>query len=398
MIAQTSSMASASKFSARISRSSSVRVAASLPKRNEVSQAAGRAVLASLAAAPLLVKPALAQEADAVDSAVDNLTQVIKAAGAGAKTALELIGAGVKVAKEGYDVAAPVIKQGVDAVAPVVSEAVKVTTETAAPLIQRATPVVKDTLDSALKSTGVDVNSLSKTTTVVTQTANEGVSVAKPFLSQAITFLTTTEPVVLAEYGLGAVALYYLAPALLGGFVGSLRGYAGEVTAAQALDLLGSDGSTVLIDLRTEKEKEASGLADVPGGAKGKLLEVEYAFTEDRKLRGQLRDPGAIEAQVTALQIAALKRLGRGSKVLLLDRFGNVSKAVAKELARRGFGRVFVVSGGFDGRGGWVQSKLLVKPTATQFVSSSPIPNLARTLSTRTESTRGRKALPAPSK
>lgn len=35
-------------------------------------------MLASLAAAPLLVKPALAQEADAVDSAVDNLTQVIK--------------------------------------------------------------------------------------------------------------------------------------------------------------------------------------------------------------------------------------------------------------------------------------------------------------------------------
>lgn len=68
---------------------------------------------------------------------------MLQAAGAGAKTALELIGAGVKVAKEGYEVAAPVIKQGVDAVAPVVSEAVKVTTETAAPLIQKATPVVK---------------------------------------------------------------------------------------------------------------------------------------------------------------------------------------------------------------------------------------------------------------
>lgn len=55
-------------------------------------------------------------------------------------------------------------------------------------------------------------------------------------------------------------------------------------------------------------------------------------------------------------------------------------------------------AGGFDGRAGWVQSKLLVKPTATQFVSSSPIANLSRTLSTRTETTRGRKALPAPSK
>lgn len=57
--------------------------------------------------------------------------------------------------------------------------------------------------------------------------------------------------------------------------------------------------------------------------------------------------------------------------------------------------------GGFDGRAGWVQSKLLVKPTASMFggVSASPLPaGLARTLSTRTESTRGRRALPAPSK
>jgi hypothetical protein len=50
-----------------------------------------------------------------------------------------------------------------------------------------------------------------------------------------------------------------------------------------------------------QREKEASGLADVPGGAKGKLLEVEYAFTEDKKLRGQLRDANAIEAQVRRL-------------------------------------------------------------------------------------------------
>lgn len=53
----------------------------------------------------------------------------------------------------------------------------------------------QDTVQSAFKSTGVDVSSISKTTSVVTKTANEGVSAAKPFLSQAVTFLTTTEPV-----------------------------------------------------------------------------------------------------------------------------------------------------------------------------------------------------------
>eukprot|EP00775_Hariotina_reticulata_P005852 gene5852-6093_t len=390
----TSRSAFTSRAGMRSSRLSAVRVQAKVEQRS-----AARTLLSTLAASALIARPALAEE-DVVDTTVASVTEAVKAAGQGVKAALDVIGAGVKIAKEGYDVAAPVIKQGVDAVAPVVSDAIKVTTETAAPLLQKATPVVKESLTSAVNASGVDVNSLSRTTAVVSKTATEGVTAAQPFVSKAITFLTTTEPVVLAEYGLGALALYYLGPALLGAAFGSLRGFAGEVTAAQALDLVGSDGSAVIIDIRTEREKEASGLADVPGGAKGKLLEVEYAFTEDKKLRGQLRDPSAIEAQVTALQIAALKRIGRGSKVLLLDRFGNTSKAVAKELARRGFGRVFVVAGGFDGRGGWVQSKLLVKPTASMYsgAAASPLPaGLARTLSTRTEKG-GRKALPAPSK
>lgn len=59
------------------------------------------------------------------------------------RAAIDIVGAGVKIAQEGYEVAAPVIKQGVDAVAPVVTDAIKVTTETAAPLLQRAAPVVK---------------------------------------------------------------------------------------------------------------------------------------------------------------------------------------------------------------------------------------------------------------
>lgn len=80
-----------------------------------------------------------------------------------------------------------------------------------------------------------------------------------PGTATAVLEITTTGccallavQVVLAEYGVGAVALYYLAPLLLGSFFGSLRGFAGEVTAAQALDMVGSDGSTVIIDIRSE--------------------------------------------------------------------------------------------------------------------------------------------------
>ncbi|GFH24510.1 HATPase_c domain-containing protein, partial [Haematococcus lacustris] len=74
------------------------------------------------------------------------------------------------------------------------------------------------------------------------------------------------------------------------------------------------------------------------------VLEVEYANTEDKRLRGQLRDPNSIEAQITALQVSALKRINKGTKVVLLDRYGPAARTVAKELGRKGYTKVFVVA------------------------------------------------------
>jgi rhodanese-related sulfurtransferase len=197
------------------------------------------------------------------------------------------------------------------------------------------------------------------------------------------------------------------------------------VTAASCLDQLASDGSCVLVDIRTAREKEASGVPDVPSAGSARVIEVEYAFTEDRKLRGQLKDVGAIEAtvrgrrrlpgcrpaaaaaaaarlwavagwrrsaarpltvppraaslaQVTALQIANLKRLSKSSTLLLLDKNGGQAKAVAKALGARGFSKVFIVQGGFEGRGGWVQSKLQVKPVAGEPPGRPAVPHHAQ--------------------
>ena len=107
------------------------------------------------------------------------------------------------------------------------------------------------------------------------------------------------------------------------------------------------------------------------------------------KLRGSLRDASFTEAQITALQIAAARRVGKGTKVLLLDRNGGAAaKAVARELSRLGYGRTFVIAGGFNG---WAQSKLLVKPAAA--AGLAPLPAIARTTSTRPASP-APKALP----
>lgn len=47
-----------------------------------------------------------------------------------------------------------------------------------------------------------------------------------------------------------------------------------------------------------------------------------------------------LRVQVTVLSIAALKKVSRGTRILLLDRNGGQSKAIAKALAKKGFKKV----------------------------------------------------------
>lgn len=82
-----------------------------------------------------------------------------------------------------------------------------------------ADPVLhmQDTVQSAFKSTGVDINSITKTTSVVTKTAEEGVTAAKPLLSQAANFLTTTEPVSVPNHAIISKSVFLLGS---GGYLG----------------------------------------------------------------------------------------------------------------------------------------------------------------------------------
>lgn len=351
-------------------------------------QADAKAAAVAIATGALVLGAAPAARAEAtVDTTVDSVVSAVKATGEFVNAGLTTVQAGLDVAKQAVDVVAPYAKQAFDAVSPVVVEGAKKTAEFAAPVVNAAAPAVKGTVSDLVKSSGLDLKTLSKTVDQAGSVAGTATSKATPVVAKVVDFLTTTDPVTLGEYALGAVALYYIVPAVLG----SLKGYQGSISAASALDSLVTEAGTLLIDLRSSKEKEASGVTDVPGAASGKVIEVEYAALEDKKLRGQLKDAGFIEAQTTALQVASLKRISKGSKIVLLDRYGPVAEGIARELAKKGFGKVYVVSGGFDGRGGWVQSKLQIKPytsAAASFVAA-PAFNRTGTLPTR-------KSLPAP--
>lgn len=180
----------------------------------------------------------------------------------------------------------------------------------------------------------------------------------------------------------------------------------------------------MIVDIRSDREKANSGVPDLPFG--GRLVECEYAQISDRRLRGQLRSPKDIERQVgmhapsthphaswevwiyqfclrccftsllhaktcrtvfhglsrgaqdlgsslvtaqlcmgmqvTVLEIASLKQVRKGTRILLLDGSGGTSKRIAKELSRRGFRNVYVIDGGFSG---WTSQKLQTKGSST---------------------------------
>eukprot|EP00199_Chlamydomonas_sp_CCMP681_P002405 CAMPEP_0119107104 /NCGR_PEP_ID=MMETSP1180-20130426/7951_1 /TAXON_ID=3052 ORGANISM="Chlamydomonas cf sp, Strain CCMP681" /NCGR_SAMPLE_ID=MMETSP1180 /ASSEMBLY_ACC=CAM_ASM_000741 /LENGTH=390 /DNA_ID=CAMNT_0007092541 /DNA_START=35 /DNA_END=1207 /DNA_ORIENTATION=- len=345
-------------------------------------------MVAQLAPAARAEEVSAVQVADTVpvDSAIEAAVNVLKAGGEILKSGISSVEAGVKVLQQGYDVVEPVVAEAVRNALPVVEQVYNAVEPVVVDAFRSAAPVAQDA-SQALQRTGFDAQAVSDVTSTVTSTVNTAATAVSPYVNQAVQFVSTNDPVTLAEYGIGAAVLITLAPPLLGTFFGSFRGYAGELFAAAALDALMEDKDVVLIDIRSLKEKDGSGIPDLPSFASSKSLEVEYAVTEDKKLRGQLRDPSSIEAQITALQIASLKKIGKGTKVILLDRYGPAARTVAKELARKGYGRVYVIDGGFDGRGGWVQSKLQIKPAST--LQSLAPPSATRSIFAR-------KALPSP--
>jgi len=393
---------------------------ASPPRTTSGSQkplrAAGAAFLAAVALAPApaataadtaaaaaaaAAAPAAAPSSDAaVDAAVSTAVEAVRAAGGVAKTGAEVLAAGFRALQQGYEVARPALEQAADLAAPALRQAA----DLAAPALKQAPAALGDALAAGAKATGVDVDALGGAARGAAGLASAGAAAAAPAAGKVASFLADKDPLTLGGYALAAAAASLVAPALAGALAGGLRGYAGDVTPVQALDLLATDGSAVLVDVRTAREKESAGVPEVASSASGRVVEVEFAATGDRRLRGALRDPAAVELRVTALQVAALRRVRKGSRVILLDRSGGQARAVARELARMGFGRALVVQGGFDG---WVRSRLLVKPAAPSPFSSSSSPSsssssgqgllpaaLARTVSTRAAPAT-RKALPA---
>lgn len=251
------------------------------------------------------------------------------------------------------------VKPAVDAATPYVQKA----TDAA---VQVATPIASDVASQAdriLRNAGVDTKPVidaAKTAAVVAgEAAEQTVKViqgAKPVASSTLDSIISADPLFIAGGAGALLLLYLLTPSLFSSIAYAARGYKGDLSAAQVLDLI-SSSNYVLIDVRTEKEKAKSGLPSLPRNAKNKFLSVPLEELPG-KLKGQLRNPRKLEAEIAALKISFLKRVGKGSNIVLLDSSGDIAKTIAKSLSVLGFKNAYIVSDGFAGGKGWVQSRL----------------------------------------
>jgi len=275
-------------------------------------------------------------------------TQVTQTAGSAFGVAKDVLQQVFTAVKPAVDVATPYVKQTADA-------AYKAVLPVAVDLEQQA--------EKAIQSTGVDtkgVVDVAKTAVSVAGDAagqaGQYIEGAQPYAFSTVESFLASDPLVLATGAGALLLLYFLAPPLLSSLSYATRGYKGDLTAAQALDLLSKE-DYVLVDVRSEKEKAKSGVPSLPRNAKNKFLPIPVEELPG-KIRGQLRNARKVEAEVAALKISYLKRLNRGSRIVIIDSTGDIAKIVARSLSGLGFKNTWVITDGYDGGRGWVQSKL----------------------------------------
>ena len=334
MNATTLVKATTTTRSAKGKRSTSLTTVRSAQKEEGNNAGVNNAVATGVAAATVLMSGGEARASELTEK----LAGFLDAVDAASETVASGVNQGVEIAnqaKEAYDEAVPVVtpyaERALQAakplgeaagglankyIAPVASDVVNKASSTAAGAVSQAT--------GALKQQGVDVKPV---VSVVESTGKSAVDAALPIGKQALDYLSTASAGELGLLAIGTYVAYLTLPGLLGVFAGIARGYAGDCNALEAYEMVLS-GNTNIIDLRSEGDKARSG----PNPPKGRVLEVDA--------KGE-------SVEVTALKVSSMNGVGKGKKYIII---GGNSKGFAKALKNKGFGKVFVLKGGY---GAW---------------------------------------------
>ncbi|KAI3463847.1 hypothetical protein Pfo_020510 [Paulownia fortunei] len=259
-------------------------------------------------------------------------------------TAGQVIGAVTDAVKPGVEAALPILKQAGE-------QAVKI----ASPVVSEASKKAQE----AIQSSGIDtqpVITAAKTVADAAQQTTKVIDEAKPIATSTVETISSAEPAVVLATGGALVVAYLLLPPIFSAISFSLRGYQGDLTPAQTLDLM-STKNYIMIDIRSEKDKDKAGIPRLPSSAKNKMISIPLEELPS-KLRSLVRSVKKVEAELVALKISYLKKINKGSNIVILDSYSDSAKIVARTLTKLGFKNCWIVADGFSGSNGWLQSRL----------------------------------------
>ncbi|KAL8140300.1 hypothetical protein V2J09_006321 [Rumex salicifolius] len=188
-----------------------------------------------------------------------------------------------------------------------------------------------------------------QTVTDAAQKSSKVIEEVKPLAST----ISSSDPIVVAETAAALFVAYLVFPPIWSAISYSLRGYKGSLTPAQTLDLMCTQNH-YMIDIRSEKEKSKSGIPRLPPNANNRVIAIPLEELPG-KLRSQVRNGKKVEAEIAALKISYLKKLGKSSKIVIMDSYTDSAKTVAKTLTSLGFSNCWIMRDGFSG---WLQSRL----------------------------------------
>ncbi|CAJ1944294.1 unnamed protein product [Sphenostylis stenocarpa] len=287
----------------------------------------------------------------AKDQIVSSLTQVEKTIDQVQEVGSSVLDTAQRVA----EVIGNALKPGIETALPFVQQAGEEALKIASPAISEASKKAQE----ALQSSGVDtqpVITAAKTVVDAAQQTTKVIDVAKPIASSTVETISSSDPTVIAGTAGALFVAYLLIPPIWSVISFNLRGYKGDLTPAQALDLISAQ-NYVLIDIRSEKDKDNTGIPRLPSSAKNRMVAIPLEDLPS-KLRGQVKNVKKLEAEIVALKISYLKKINKGTNVVILDSYSDVAKTVGRTLTSLGFKNTWIVADGFSGNKGWLQSRL----------------------------------------
>ncbi|CAN8264904.1 unnamed protein product [Cochlearia groenlandica] len=314
-------------------------VSVALPTTTSIS------LLSVLSSPPLEAKAVVTIPKDQI---VSSITEVEKTINQVQETGSSVFDATQRV----FQVVGDTLKPAFDTAFPIAKQAGEEAIKLASPAFSEASKKAQE----AMQSSGFDSANAAKTVTDVATQTTKAIEDAKPIASSTIEMVSSADPNVIVVAAGAAFLTYLLLPPVWSLISFNFRGYKGDLTPAQTLDLLCTK-NYLMVDVRSEKDKEKAGIPRLPSSAKNRMIAIPIEELPN-KVKGIVRSSKRVEAEIAALKISYLKRVNKGSNIIIMDSYSDSAKTVAKTLKVLGFKNCWIVTDGFSGGRGWLQSRL----------------------------------------